>query len=202
MFEVAPQNIMLAVPTRGEVHWITATRMQEIRDSRKHVPPVVYKPGHLSAANTRNMIVRQFLESEAKVLFMVDDDVAPPTRLLDLADHAIDWGIIGVPTPVFYTDNGVYWNVWDQDRNPMRKHSSGIRSVHGIGTAVCAIHRSVLLGMDDDPFQVTMDEWGEVSDDVNFCNSLREAGHKIGCCWDMWADHMTKTQLILFHHNR
>lgn len=193
---------MLAVPTRERVHWITATRMQEIRDSRKHVPPVLYKAGHLSAANTRNKIVRDFLESEAKVLFMVDDDVSPPTRLLSLADHAIEWGMIGVPTPVFYTDVGVYWNVWGEDRQPLRRMRGGIEKVHGIGTAVCVIHRLVLEHLPADPFFVSMEEEGEVSDDVNFCNMLRDAGHKIGCAWDFWADHMTLSQLILFHANR
>lgn len=199
---VAPQSIMLAVPTRGEIHWTTITALQAIRDTRKHVPPIVFQPGHLSVANTRNKIVRRFLESDAKVLIMVDDDVVAPLRLLELADHAHGWGMIAVPTPVFYTQNGVFWNCWDENRQPLRKTSSGIRAVHGIGTAVSVIHRMVLEKMPNDPFFVSMDDEGEVSDDVNFCNMLRDQHHRIGCCWDMWADHVTRTQLILFHPNR
>ena len=50
---------MVAVPTRGAIRWETVTALEEARDCTPGLGPIVYQPGNLSVALTRNRIVEQ-----------------------------------------------------------------------------------------------------------------------------------------------
>lgn len=188
------RDVLLAVPTRGQVGWATATRLGEIRDRSPGLAPIAYVPGNLSVALTRNTIVRRFLDGPWKVLAMVDDDVVPPPRFLDMADRLTGYGMLGIPYPLVLKDVQVGLAVFNRVEGGLRyaRITSGVHRCDAIGTGCVMIPRETLEQLGADPFRMAHDPTAEItSDDFLFCDLLAEAGISVGY-WmpsDGYADH-------------
>jgi hypothetical protein len=171
--------------------------LQEIRDDNPGLPPIVFRPGHLSVSLTRNHIVRQFLAGDWEALIMVDDDVAPASTLLGLCDNLDAWDVVAMPT-----------FVWRPELAPIPVPavfgtsgliaSGGVREAEIVGTGCIAIHRRVLEGLHDEPFTVGFEDGRDVSDDIMFCRAVRAAGFRIGADFTTAADHHTTVSLQSF----
>lgn len=193
-------DILLAVPTRGQISWATATRLEEIRDLNPGLRPIVYQPGNLSVALTRNKIVRQFLETDCEVLAMVDDDVVPPPHFLDIREHLGEFGMVSIPHPMpTPVGDRLVFTVFDGDGDGLCAVSpqQGLNECEATATGAVVISREALEAVGEDPFRITHDPTAELtSDDFLFCRDLRACGFKIGYFWDGWyCDHHTTVGL-------
>ncbi len=187
-------HIMLAVPTRGQIAWQTVTQLEAIRDANPSLGPILYEPGNLSVAAVRNQIVRKFMETDKEVLVMVDDDVVPPPHLLDITRFLPEYGMVGVPYPLWRSDQGLFLSAYRMHDDGLRvaELEDGMNDVDALATGCCAIHRSTLELFGRNPFRFDNSEALEsTSEDFIFCTDLRDRGLKIGCWWDGWyADHI------------
>lgn len=187
-FRRSAQTIFVGVPTRGQVGWATVTRLQQIRDANPGLVGVLYQPGHLSVAQTRNRIVKAFLETDCEVLVMVDDDVVPPLELLTIASLIPSYAMVGVPTLVWNPVAGLHANVYDEEHRPLRSTGKVTECAYtGLGCA--AISRDAIE--DCIPFRVK----DEVSDDILFCDALRDTDYRIAADFRLAADHHTTVSL-------
>ncbi len=195
-------SVLIAVPTRGQVQWQTVTRLEEIRDSRPGMPPIVYQEGNLSVAQTRNRIVKRFMETACDVLVMVDDDTVPSPHFLDSVLPVADgFGMVGLPYPVVQNGEIGFW-AWKDGE--IAELSDGLNECDALTTGCVAIPRSVFAALGPAPFRLDDDPDGEfTSDDSQFCHDLRAAGFKIGCWWDGWyADHVRTVSLAPLMESR
>ena len=189
----------LAVPTRGSVNANHVFRMMELLRLHPDLPLPGYTPGHLSVANGRNTIVQHFLtKTTADVLVMVDDDVVPPVRLLELADS--DYDITGIPYLYWHQDLNIpvpaVFKINDKGNlRPLDKPfgRTGIVECDAMGTGVIAIKRHVFEHPDmKAPFAIHYDDNGVMvsTDDIAFCNRARVAGFKQAVNFDLgMGDH-------------
>lgn len=212
-------EILVAVPTRGQIQWATVTRLQQIRDAEKGLPPILYEADHLSVAATRNLIIRKFLDGPCKVLVMVDDDVVPDEKMLRLTDYvpqyamagapSIRFGMVGAPYPTLGS-MGLIHTVYEETTPGSFQDSllglttatvgSGVEECAAIGTGCVAIARETLETLEEPWFEITQDDDGRViSDDILFCHRLAKEGLAIGVDWDQAADHHTTVSLAAIY---
>jgi len=194
---------MLAVPTRGQIGWQTVTRLEEIRDRTPGLAPIVYQPGNLSVALTRNRIVKRFLETDATTLVMVDDDVVPPPHALEALDPLIpEFGMAAVPHPHPWPHDPGRIVLSAYDSAPgggfaPATLAQGVNEVAAVATGCVAISRAALEATAPAPFRVSHDPDDLISsDDFLFCADLRILGFRIAAWADGWfADHVTTVGL-------
>ncbi len=191
----------LAVPTRGTIGWATVTRLEEIKARFPDSPPILYQPGNLSVAQTRNRIVAKFMESDCDVLVMVDDDVVPsPHWLSEILPPMDEYGVIALPHPMPdpLDRSQLRLTVFDWTDDGWRFRSEleqGLHECDAVATGCVAVHRDVLHELGENPFHIGGEAWGE-SDDYWFCRDARDAGVRIAYFYDGWyADHHTVVSL-------
>lgn len=200
-------EIMLAVPTRGRVHWQTLTRLQEVRDRTPGLGPIVYEAGNLSVARTRNLIVQRFLASGCGALAMVDDDVVPPPHMLEALGPLVpEYGMAAIPHPHPHPGDAstLVLSAYESDGacsyRPARLED-GANDVDAVATGCVLISREVLEVFGPSPFRVEHDPMVQVwSDDLLFCADLRALEYRI-CAWvDGWhCDHLSTVSLAPLH---
>lgn len=194
-------HILLAVPTRGTVSWQTITRLSEARDVTPGLRPIVFQPGNLSVALTRNRIVQTFLATDCETLVMVDDDVVPPPHFLESLGRLIpEYAMAGIPhvmpnptdtsrlilTAFMSADDGLTAAELDD----------GANDVDAIATGCVAVSRQALVALGPNPFRISNDPDVPVSDDFLFCADLKAAGFRVGAWWDGWpCDHISTVSL-------
>jgi hypothetical protein len=181
-----PDQILVAVPTRGQIQWATVTRLQEIRDAHPGLPPILYQPGNLSVAMTRNRIVKKFLAGPWEWLLMVDDDVVPPVNMLDIVGAADGYGMLAIPHPFpDPSDPGrlVLGALALNDDGDLTVPLllEGVHPCDAVATGCVLISREVLDRLGPAPFRIAHDPDAPItSDDFLFCADVRDAGFKIG----------------------
>ncbi|MFI5043108.1 MAG: hypothetical protein ACHQNA_14890, partial [Acidimicrobiales bacterium] len=94
--------VLLVVPTRGQIDHRTITLLQAERDLNPEIPPIEFVSGGLAVSDVRHKAIRLFLETDAEVLVMVDDDIGPPPGFVEAMVNEIDeeCHIIGLPTMI------------------------------------------------------------------------------------------------------
>ncbi len=193
---------MVAVPTRGAIRWETVTRLEEARDRTPGLRPILYQPGNLSVALTRNQIVRKFMQTGCETLVMVDDDVVPPPDFIEILDRELSgFGMVAVPhvmpqpgnpgalIATAYTEAAEGLVTWGL--------SEGITEVAAVATGCVAVSAHALEQVGPDPFRIAHNpDDAIVSDDFLFCALLRRHGFRVGAWWDGWhCDHVTTVSL-------
>ena len=190
---------MIAVPTRGMVTAATATRLQEIRDQNPGLPPIMYVEGNLSVAQTRNKAVKAFMKTKCKVLAMVDDDIVPGPKFLELAKHLDKYAMIAQPHPTV-VDGHIDFTIYMKNGKghyftPMK---FGVHEVDAVATGAFLVRRDVLEELGPAPFRIDDDPDAKVtSDDLLFCQDLRDRGYRIGYGFlsGWFADHWRQVSL-------
>jgi hypothetical protein len=136
-----------------------------------------------SVAWARNNLIEQFLESDAEYLFLVDADMGVPREgLKTLVEH--DLPIVGAfcfrrdppyePTLMIKTNQKINEQTYLYEN--MRDYPDGLMEVHATGGACLLIKREVLEKVTS-PWFYELD--GVKSEDIYFCEKVREAGYKI-----------------------
>lgn len=196
------RDLLLSVPTRGQIQWATVTRLEELRDRYPGMAPILYQPGNLSVAQTRNRIVQKFLAGPWQALAMVDDDVVPPPYFLELRQHLSEFGMVASPHPM------------PDPRDPSRLRLSvfhaagegvefsdiadGVHDCDAVATGSVIISREAILALGSAPFRIADDPSETVvSDDFLFCADLRAHGFRVGYeVRDGWfSDHHSAVSL-------
>ena len=164
--------------------------------SARHYPDLVIDlvPGHLSASNGRNQIVRRFLASPAQTLIMLDDDIVPPDRFLELADDPSDIAAV----PYLYFHEAILAPapcvfVWNEATKGLRliDHPFGRTApaeCDAMGTGIMAVKRHVLEHPEmRAPFATNYDEDGVMvqTEDIYFCLRARALGFRITARYDI-----------------
>lgn len=197
-----PSAILISVPTRGMIGWATVTRLEAIRDRYQGMSPILYQPGNLSVAQTRNRIVREFLDGPWQALLMVDDDVIPSPHFLDEARGRLgECDVICLPHPMPNPEavGHLVFGVFDESEIGLvhAQPEFGLNECDAVATGCVLIHRRVLESLGPVAFHIDDDPDAEfTSDDFIFCRDAKQAGYRVGYWWDGWfADHHSTVSL-------
>ncbi len=199
-------DVLISVPTRGSVRWETATALEAARDYIGDVAPILYQPGNLSVAATRNQIVRRFMSTDLTLLAMVDDDVAPPVNFVELLMPFMrEYAMVAIPHVAIHpTDPGIlYLTAYEAVDSGAglgiqpKGLWSGINDCDFVATGCVLISRFALEQLGPAPFRIEHDPDAIMkSDDFLFCLDLRAVGLKVAAYWDgQPADHIHNANL-------
>ncbi len=184
-------KIQVVIPSRGEssdissslAKTISGLEAPDVEEDYTCNVQISYKQ---PVDANRNSMVMDFLDDpENEWLYMNDDDVVPPTDILDMVKFGkpVVSGTVCIrknviPQPVLLRSvDGTYRQVnlaeYEED-----KQSNGLIEVDGVGTGCLLVHRSVLEGMEPPWFKFQYDEFGRLSlgEDLYFSRKLEEAG--------------------------
>lgn len=194
-------NVLVSVPTRGEIAWQTVTRLEAVRDEHPALPPILYQPGNLSVALTRNTIVDAFLASPYETLVMVDDDVVPPPHFLETLLDAHGYALAAIPHVMPHpADPGkLILTAYEAAGSAYApcELENGWNTVAAVATGCVALTRAAIERLGPAPFRIAHDPAAPItSDDFLLCSDLADAGLTVGCFWDGWhCDHVTTVGL-------
>lgn len=190
-----PSAILMSVPTRGSIQWATVTRLEEIHAQYRDMSPILYQPGHVSVAETRNLIRERFLDGPWGALLMVDDDVVPsPQFLAEAARRINECHMIGLPAPVLDPQDptSLRFNIYQEMAGGFEftDPEPGLNECDAIGLGCTLIHRRVL-----EETGTFVLEYGR-GEDLTFCDRATSLGFKVGYWWDgHYADHLARLSL-------
>ena len=179
------------------VQWMTGHR--EKYDFMFHPSKYTSRP----IPSNRNMIVRDFLKTDADYLIMLDDDNPPNQDFFEMID--LDKDVIGVPTPG-KGDAGVHWMVYDFKKGYPKKvlleafpfeKRKGIQKVGAISTGCVIIARRVLEALKR-PFEDIFGDDGVIlhSDDIGFAHKAKQAGFQEWANFEMNCSHYKTVDLL------
>lgn len=155
-------------------------------------------------------IVKDFLNSEADILWFLDSDVAPPTNILDLiTEHGEKWSLAGAPYPLFITPPGydapqVAFSVYTKmDSGGMtyahQIPQSGTGFVDGVATGCIFIKRDVFKDLEKPYFEFKYENETRrmtEGEDLGFCRKVSEKGHKFFIDYSMVCKHYKQVDLL------
>lgn len=194
-------SVYLAVPTRGEVNSEVAETHHQI--ARNLHTTVAYQRGGNSVASNRNMIVKHFLESDAEVLMMIDDDIGVPPHAQELPGKLGDeWDVVGAACPIFVPARwpipvyAAFVTGQPGKYKLLDDRADGLMACDGIGTGCVVIHRRVFDRIPAQPFQETIQEDHIVSEDIAFCLHCNQAGVRMAVDFATVCDHVRAVSLL------
>jgi len=198
------RKVMLAVPTYDDPSAALAFALARSREALQVPSSLLILAGNCHVDDSRNAIVRDFLESDCTELVFLDADVSfEPSDLAQLCSRDVD--IVGGVYPYRRDGQG--------ETMPVRLMSGaepvgGLREVLGLPTGFMKIKRSVFEKMAPtrpwfyartDPTILFFDRpcpgedhirWGG---DIDFCNRWREMGGKLYADEELRLGHVAKT---------
>lgn len=203
------KSVVIAIPTRGQIHHQLIAKVGELRTVAlsKGINMGLLTSSLAPVSANRNHIVRTFLgiQTNPEWLLMIDDDIVPPSNLLDMLDHGVD--VVGANCRVpnlelvdgipHFTTRSIACMDTGTDKGFLTlgpEGDTGLQQVDVIGTGAILIHRRVLEKMDelDIPwFNFHYDKYDNIklSEDYDFCLKARNLGFKIYLDGDMRCSH-------------
>lgn len=150
--------------------------------------------------NNRNKIVLDFIKSGYDYLLMIDDDIVPSQKYLEILDHDKDIvsGVCfafrqGGVVPLILRWNGKDWNVMNVNG------FEGVIEVEAMGTGAMAIHKRVFENkeMCRHPFESIWNHEGERIRglDLEFCKKAKEQGFGVWCDLKQVCSHIVPIDL-------
>lgn len=157
----------------------------------------------------RNNICEMFLKSECEYLLMIDDDVAPPANLLDMAKHEKD--VVGGLYYAFTPAKGIYTVAYrilegggvERLGIGSRIERQGLKAVDLVGGGCMMIHRRVLEAVEKPFFKIVTDETATRlvdTEDFYFCRKARKDGFSIYLDTDRPCGHVKQMDLRTMLH--
>lgn len=158
----------------------------------------------------RNEYVKDFLNSDADILWFLDSDVAPPTNILDLiTKHGDEWKLAGAPYPLFITPPGydapqVAFSVYTKTDGGGMTYAQkipqdGVAFVDGIATGCIFIKREVFNDLEKPYFEFKYENENRKlteGEDLGFCRKVSEKGHKFFIDFSMVCKHYKQVDLL------
>ena len=194
-------RVFVAVPTRDMTAAAISGRLALllVELARRPDEPIIeIVPGY-PVDRVRNQICKRFLESDADCLLMIDDDVAPPASVLDMARH--DKDVVAGLCYAYQPCLGYYSVAFLSGNSDLKAPRLGIGShiehqglieVELAGSACLLIRRRVLEALEPPYFQMELDDDRLLikdSEDFAFCRKARKAGFSIWLDTDQPCGH-------------
>ena len=154
---------------------------------------VIQQPAMLSATNgvtpvafARNEIVENFLKTDLKYLMMVDSDTVPGADALEKLLSVVDDNTVATGiTPILKNGKkcvNVYKKTTDVEECVENFDDSDPFKVEGCGASCLLIPRTLLEKMERPYFKsIEFDDGKICSEDLYFCDKVREVGDQIIC---------------------
>jgi hypothetical protein len=208
-------KVRIAVPNTGWIHKFVTGYLMKIQGETYGHELSFDLCTDVPADQTRNKIIKHFLEEpEQQTLIMIDADNPPMVNCLDLVSRDLD--IVILPTPVWSSKfkserSPIYWNCmdWDnRDGKGWREHlgttrlSSGVHVSQGVekidagGSGAIVIARRVLEVVKP-AFMREYNEHGLITkgSDFYFCQRAEQAGFKVWASYDHTCRHFKEVEL-------
>ena len=207
-------RLLVAVPTMGSIHPLLVSRLirwgQEFPNGQISFY-FTFKVAPVDRA--RNQIVDYFLKREPSFthLLMIDADTIPPkdavSRLLSHDKH-----IVSALTPILrYDEKDGSWSAHDNcftnverdcddkvTKTLIAERGTGLKEILRCGASCLLIKRSVFDVIAKPYFDFIENEDGTIhkrSEDINFCDKVREAGISIFADTDVTCGHYKEIML-------
>lgn len=178
-------------------------RFTDFWDSLLHVgPPApvdvkVERGGNI--ATNRNRITKHFLESDKEWLLYLDDDqILLAGTIQKLIAHGKD--VVGAVYAM--RDFPFAPLVFDREEGDGRvglkrctADDCGLISVKALGAGCLLVHRRVIEAMTPPYWTIGQIKPDALSDDIDFCRRVRQAGFDIWCDFDTWVGHKSQCSL-------
>lgn len=172
-------SVLIAIPSKSAK--IQAQLVQNLVPQIKDNQFLILA-GISPVTRARNIIVDQFLQSDATHLWMIDDDTVPPINALELLmniKNPIASGITPILTHKGMTSN-VYIDTETHEPLSMERATSYNQPVKvaGVGASCLLIEKDFLRKMRNKYMgRVFVDEWTPqnelITEDIVFCNRAR-----------------------------
>ncbi len=185
------------IPTRGYVWHKTAAAMGTAAPTYVHC--------NTGVVDARQMITEAFLQSDAEVLVMCDDDIVPPPIWDRIVSHVIQGraDVCAAVCPIAMENTVFLPNVFQRDDSLPKGYRlstdfirlSDLHEVDAVGTGLIAIHRRVLEDKRlKNPWKTSF--VNGMGEDVAFCRRVKAANYQLMVDFDVWCDHY-----VHFHAN-
>ncbi len=193
---------IIGIPTGEQGRWTEFTRCLTVLERPKRCGLSFVQGAYVQS--NRNDLCRQLLESPAQWLFMIDDDHTFDRRLLiNLLDRHVD--VVGA---LALARKPPYFVCAFEESNSRTGVSRGVsmydltfdraREVAAVGTGAMLIRRHVLEAIEPPWFAHGFDDNGvNVSEDISFCEKVREAGFHVYLDEQNQVGHLTGVTLSL-----
>lgn len=175
-------KVLVAIPSKtAQIH---ANLVQNLIPQLKDHPFLIVK-GVSPIAHARNIIVEQFLKTDATHLWMIDDDTVPPTDALEKM-LALDLPIVTGVTPMLQGTR-VSSNIYrDTSGTPMGMEDIAKEkkpfSIQGSGASCILIKREMFEKLTVPYYTERWASDGQfITEDIAFGNDALEAGYQITC---------------------
>lgn len=178
------KQLYLAILNQGNIRIELSAVVHELTRQEKYAMLITY-PNEKPISNNRNKVVQDFLSrKEFDYLMMIDADIIPPEKILNLVDFDKD---VITPLMYIYQQNIVCPLVMSMNREGTYtpkdiKGKEGLVEVDSTGTGCIVIARRVLEHPKmRAPFLNEYDTDGikRYGLDLAFCRRAKEAGFKI-----------------------
>lgn len=195
-------NVMMRVMTRGEgVQPATIARMHWCRSLGWDVDLHVNKVGIDIA---RSEVVAKARESDADYLIMVDDDVVPTERIVNMPKYGVPVLSGCVPSWRF---GKMFWCVFDLDEDGTYRsivdfnEDKSLQQIYAAGGALLCIRRDVFMDRRADPlFEFKRNTDGTVADfggeDTRFSQKCHSMNYPIFVDPGLVGEHQPRIELV------
>ena len=208
MADKARTKVYCGFPSTGNTHTAQNYAMRHMAEKYKESIEIVYPKDcsfRIFHDFARNEIVREFLETDCDILFMLDSDVVPSTRLFDLIiEHGTRWEAAGATYPVWMA-NKIVITAYSEHPDGKGKlalsdvPTKGIDFVDGLATGCLLLKRSVFDKLSKPYFEFTFDpDTREMigGEDLGFCTKLNKLGIKFFTDFSMVCNHYKNVGLL------
>lgn len=193
-------KLYLAVPNNGNIHPELGVWLINMQHSLNKIPQYEGLVIDLRMAspvdNARNIIVKNFLQSDCTHLLMIDSDIVPTYGTIEKLFIA-NKDVIGPKMPIWMgIEKGLTYPA-HSEKDDENTNLKGIREVDFIGTGCILVKRKVIQDTFKPLFRFIVDHDGIVvkPEDNFFCNAIRKAGFKIFVHQDITVKHFRQIEL-------
>lgn len=155
----------------------------------------------------RNEIVKEFLATDCDVLFMLDSDIVPPSRIMTLiTEHYDQWQISGAAYPIWMSDQIMFTVYGKPDHRDdtlelidmPRTSTPQTAYVDGLATGCLLIKREIFdhVEMPYFEFKYDKDRKMTVGEDLGFALKLAKKGIKFFTDYSLVCKHYKNVDLL------
>lgn len=206
-------KVFLAIPTMGSVVDSQEYIIRDLKDTYGEKIEFVYPKmcvRRMFHDFARNMLVEEFLDSGADILWFLDSDITPNAHVLDLILlHGDKWEVAGATYPVCMkptVEGGMELVFTCYKKNPETGNLavagvplSGTGFVDGLATGCLFIKREVFAKLQKPYFEHKYREESremKEGEDLGFCRKLNDIGIQVFTDYSMVCKHQKEVCLL------
>lgn len=194
---IPDKEVFIGIPNRGNV--VTELSLNLSHWSAKHSVYIYAPYGLFPLDNARNTIVKEFLETNCKYLWWIDDDIVPPAdaleRMLQTIKAVRNINALGAVCFAMKSEPGQYFPYpptlrKNKDGEYKVYYGSGIDWVDATGGACLLVERQVYENVER-PYEFVYHADGTLALTCDFrvWEKVKEAGFNLYVDFDIMCDH-------------